>query len=61
MLDALEQRRREVGELLRLAPDVIALEHGDDLVVGIATIDDFEPPDRARRARSALLRWRETL
>ena len=47
MLDALEQRRRQIADLLRLAPDVIALEHRDDLVVGLAAIDDLQSPHHA--------------
>ena len=48
MLDALEQSRRQLAELLRLAPHVIALEHRDDLVVGLTAIGDFESAHHAR-------------
>src|ERR1700758_2825071 len=47
VLDALEQRRRQIADLLRLAPDVIALEYRDDLVVGLAAVDDLQPADYA--------------
>src|SRR5262249_60881154 len=47
VLDALEQRWRQIADLLRLAPDVIALEYRDDLVVGLAVIDDFQSPHHA--------------
>ena len=42
MLDALEQRCRQVADLLRFTPHVIPLQHGDDLVVRFAAVDDFQ-------------------
>src|SRR5262252_3630712 len=40
VLEALEQCRRQLDELLCLPPDVIAFEYRDDLVVGLAAVEN---------------------
>src|SRR5215468_4617475 len=48
VLEALEQCRRQLDELLCLAPDVIALEYRNDLVVGFAAVENFQSADHTR-------------
>src|SRR5581483_144646 len=47
VLQPFEQRLWDVGEVPRAAPDVVAIEHRDDLVVGLAAIDDLQASENA--------------
>jgi Membrane dipeptidase (Peptidase family M19) len=49
MLQALDVDRGNIGEARRIAPDVIVLDHRDDLVVCFAAVVQFEAADHARR------------
>ena len=49
MLQALDHDRRQVGDLGGIAPHEVAFHHSDDLVVGLAAIEELQAPDHARR------------
>ena len=42
VLEALDQHRRQLRDVLDVVPDVVALEHRDDLVVRLAAIEQLE-------------------
>jgi hypothetical protein len=48
VLEALDQHGRELRDVLDVIPDEVAFEHGDDLVVGLAAIDELDAADHAR-------------
>ena len=58
VLEALDEHGRHVGDVLRVAPDVVALQHGDDLVVGLAAVDELQPADDPRGDEDLRLRDR---
>jgi len=58
MLEPLDEHGRDVGDVLRFAPDVVALQHGDDLVVRFAAVDQLQSADHARGDEDLRLRDR---
>jgi hypothetical protein len=48
MLQPLEERARQVAQIAGAAPDVIAIQHRDDLVVGLAPVDDLQAAEHPR-------------
>src|SRR3984957_19578452 len=45
MLEPLQQRTRQIANVASLAPDIVTLEDGDDLVVRLAAVNDFQAAD----------------
>ena len=45
MLQPRHQAVRDVLDVVGVAPDVVAGEHGDDLVVGLAGVDRLQATD----------------
>ena len=48
MPEALDQGFGDVGDVLGRPVQQVVLEHGDDLVVGLAPVDHLDPADDAR-------------
>ena len=48
MSEPLDQDRRQVVQVRSGAPDEVVLEHGDDLVVGLAAVEKLQAADDAR-------------